>query len=404
MTNIPIPDQVFGKTDNLSEEKDQARTLENPTLLGDGTFLSFNPRLISSLSPESYPIEWLWEGFLAKGHLTLFSALWKSGKSTLVAQLLKAIQKGEKFAGQATKPTKVFILSEESEGLWARRKDELDLNSPTSWVLCRPIKQRLSYSQWIELLRKSADFCKENEIDLFIIDTIAGFWNTRDENSASEVGSALLPIKELTTNNIAVLLVHHFRKSGGDEGVASRGSGALGSEADIIIEFTRLEGQNPNDRQRKLRGLSRFEETPVEIVIELVDGEYVLRGTLADVSKEAKLKSVLLILNGEDELTSKEVWENWDTEVFGSRPSQRSIRNYISDLLLDGRAKEIGKKQVGKTIAPTYSTIDNAGKEKTINAGKTLSQNTHFEANNAGKESGNAKGPDNFEIEVEDPT
>ena len=373
--------------DYISEGQNSNPQLkENPNR--EASFLSFVPKLITDLTLENAKIEWIWEGFLAKGHLTLFSALWKAGKSTLVSQLLKAIHEGKLFAGQKTNPARVLILSEESESMWARRKDELGLEMDGCWVLCRPIKRRLNYDEWIILLKKSAEFCKENNISLFVVDTLSGFWNVTDENNASFVSSALLPINELLEKNISVLLVHHFRKSGGTEGVATRGSGALGSYADILIEFSRLEGENPNDPQRQLRNFSRFEETPTEVVIEMVDGEYITRGTKAEVSKEARVKKVLLILNDSEQgLTTKEITENWDPEEYGSRPTKRTVRNYIDSLLLDGRVKQIGEKMVGKTNAPIYSLVDKIeGNPDLNNAGKQEQQIITLEADNVGKE------------------
>lgn len=383
-------------------------TTENS--IRNNTFLSFVPRLISELSAESYEIDWIWEGYIARGHQTLFSALWKVGKSTLISQLLKSIQEGKSLAGQSTKPTKVLILSEESEAIWARRKDELDL-SLDCWVWCRPIKQKPNYYQWVELLEKSADFCEKNDIGLFIIDTLSSFWSARDENNASEVDAALIPINNLLNKNIAVLLVHHFRKSGGQEGVASRGSGSLSSKSDFLLEFSRLDGNNIKDTQRVLRAYSRFEETPSEVVIELVDGEYVTKGTKAEVAREAKLRNVLSILSdSEDGLTVNDILEGWDTGEFGSKPTKRTLRNYIETLLEDGRVVQTGEKLVGKAKAPAYSLVDRVStlKERKEseepfsyreelsssrgNAGKLSGDNGHFEAKNGGKESANPKG------------
>lgn len=352
------------------------------------SFLSFNPKLIKDLTLENAKVEWLWQGFIARGHLTLFSALWKAGKSTLVSQLLKAIQNGKYFAGQVTNLSKALILSEESETMWARRRDDLNLELE-SWIVSRPIKKRLNSDEWIKLLKISADFCENNKVDLLVVDTLSGFWNVTDENNASLVSSALLPINELLEKNIAVLLIHHFRKSGGSEGIATRGSGALGSYADILIEFSRLNGENPNDTQRQLRTFSRFEETPTEVVIEMVDGEYITRGTKAEVSKEARIKKVLVILNDNEDfgLTTKEIFENWDTEEFGSRPTKRTIRNYIDLLLHDGRVNQVGEKIVGKTKAPVYSVAGkNEGKINLSNAGKQVQQDINFEASNERKE------------------
>lgn len=349
----------------------------------EGSVLSFVPRLISELTLDMAEVDWLWEGYVARGHLTLFSALWKTGKSTLISQLLSALQKGKNFAGKQTRPSRVLILSEESETMWARRRDELDLELE-SWILCRPVKKRLTYNEWINLLKESAKFCKENSVDLLIIDTLSGFWNVQDENNASMVASALLPINELLERSIAVLLVHHFRKSGGSEGVATRGSGALASYADILIEFSRLDGENPNDTQRVLRCFSRFEETPPEVVIDLVDGQYISRGTRAEVSKEGRLQNVLLILKDSTQpMAVSEIAEAWDIEEYGRRPVKRTIRRYLDDLLEDGRVAEGGEKLIGKTITPTYRLVSNARHSFSDNAGHSTDKNRHFEVNNA---------------------
>lgn len=321
------------------------------------SFLSSVPKPISELSIQENDTDWVWEGYLAKGHLTLFSALWKAGKSTLIAQLLKSIQAQKDFAGQPTKPVKTLILSEESENIWARRKEDLNLEDGI-WLLCRPIKQKLSYQQWIELLKYCANFCKEKGIDLFIVDTLSAFWNVKDENNASDVDSALLPLNELLENNMTVLLIHHFRKSGGQEGVASRGSGALGSTADILIEFTRFEASSPDDTHRVLRSYSRFEETPIESVIELVDGEYVTRGTRNEVKKEARHKVVLSILEANGAQTAQEILGNWDEDLYGSKPQVRTIRNYLSDLVLALKVKPVGEKLVGKSNTKIYNLAD----------------------------------------------
>lgn len=324
---------------------------ENP--IRERSFLSSEPKLISDLSAEENDIEWIWEGYLAKGHMTLFSALWKAGKSTLIAQLLKSIQNRKEFAGQATTKTKVFILSEESESIWARRAEDLGLSEDV-WLLCRPIKARLNYQQWIELLKYCADFCKEKGIELFIVDTLSGFWNVKDENNAAEVDSALLPLNELLEKQISVLLVHHFRKSGGQEGVASRGSGALGSRADVLVEFTRLESSSADDTHRVLRSYSRFDETPVESVIELVNGEYIARGTRNEVKKEAKHKVVLNILEANGSQTAQEIVTNWDTDLYGTKPQIRTIRNYLKDLLLALKVKVVSEKIVGKSKTQVF--------------------------------------------------
>lgn len=327
------------------------------TPIYNGSFLSSVPKLIAELTEDQSKVDWIWEGYLAKGHLTFFSALWKVGKSTLISYLLKAIQEKKEFAGLPVVLTKVLILSEESETIWARRREDLGLTGDI-YLHCRPTKIKLDSKQWLTLLENELKFCTDKGIGIFIIDTISTFWPVRDEGNNPEIDGALLPLNVFFEKGICVMIVHHFRKSGGDQGTATRGGGSIGSRADILVEYTRLDAQNPNDPQRILRSYSRFEETPPELVIELVNGEFIPRGTRSEVSKEAKIQIVLRILQDQSDLTIKEIFDAWDPETLGSRPVVRTIRNYIDSALSDSRVRQTGKKPVGKTEAPSYSLAE----------------------------------------------
>lgn len=354
----PLEDSVVvEKLKNAFEFIKSGETEENT--IYNVSFLSGVPKLITELTAEQSKVDWIWEGYLARGHLTFFSALWKVGKSTLIAYLLKALQENKEFAGQPITPTKVLILSEESETIWARRREDLSLTGDI-YVHCRPTKLKLDHKQWLTLLESEEKFCTEKGINLFIIDTISTFWPTRDEGNNPEIDAALIPLNVFYEKDICVMTVHHFRKSGGDQGTATRGGGGIGSRADILVEFERLDAKNPNDKQRVLKTYSRFEESPAELVVELVGDEYLARGTRSEVSKEAKLQIVLNILQNQSDLTINEIHDNWDAE--GTQPVPRTIRNYIDTLLNDGRVRQSGKKLIGKTEAPSYS-LNIVGKE-----------------------------------------
>ncbi len=73
------------------------------------------------------PEDWLWHGLLAVGGITLLTALWKLGKSTLLAYLLRAMERGDVLCGRVVQPARALIITEESAGRWARRRDDLGL-------------------------------------------------------------------------------------------------------------------------------------------------------------------------------------------------------------------------------------------------------------------------------------
>lgn len=359
----PQEDRVLWATFNglLEKEKEQ-RGIKPQGFL-------FQPKLLSELSTESLKIDWVWHGFLAQGHLTLFSALWKAGKTTLITNLIKAMEEKDEFVGQKIERKKILVVSEESEGLWARRREEHEINSPV-WVLCRPIRQRLNYKEWISLLEQLAQFCIENEIEVFILDTLSTFWNVDNENDAARVQAALLPLNHLLENKVAVLLIHHFRKSGGEEAVASRGSGALASYADVIMEFTRM-AQDLESSKRVLKSYSRFAETPVEVVIELTDEGYQVLGSVGDVAKMAKLQMVINLLKQSPEgATTSELYDSQEED---GQITLRTIQRRINELKKLGKVKEVGERLVGKSKTTIWQLTD----DTYIEEGNVVARSTH---------------------------
>jgi hypothetical protein len=83
---------------------------------------------------------------------------------------------------------------------------------------------------------------------------------------------------------LSVLALHHPAKRSKGDGPSGRGSGALLGCADIVMEMRWYRRPTDADRRRRLLALSRFDETPRELVIELnAEGtDYQARGSIAD--------------------------------------------------------------------------------------------------------------------------
>lgn len=300
------------------------------------------PVLITTLSSEQLPVNWIWEGFLAKGQTTLFGSLWKTGKTTLICWLLKSIENQEQFIGKDTKSANVLIISEESEAIWAKRKEEHQLGNDI-WLSSRPLNRKTNTQQWIEFISKTTEFCIHNNIEFVIIDTLGTFWPVRDENDASQVTSALLTLNSLLEKNIALMIVHHDRKSGGEEGTASRGSGALPAYVDIIVEFRRFDASKRNDSRRVIKTYSRYEETPTELVIELTPNGYDVHGTKAQVVQEEKMSVVLDIIPFEPATSSiDKILSEWSEEENGKPPHKTTVYRWLQKLKEQGAVKVLG--------------------------------------------------------------
>ena len=83
-----------------------------------------------------------------------------------------------------------------------------------------------------------------------VIDPLAVFLPGNCENLAGVMTECLLPLRELTDRGVAVLLLHHPRKGKTRAGQAARGSGALASYVDILIEMHWYASPESDDRRR----------------------------------------------------------------------------------------------------------------------------------------------------------
>lgn len=266
-----------------------------------------------------------WAGYLALGFVLLLSGLWKGGKSTLIGHLLRAMGDGGNIAGDV-KPGRALIVSEESGGLWARRRDDLGLGDHCEF-LCRPFKTRPARREWESFVAYLAELVSERRFNIVVVDTIAGLLPIDNENDAAQVQTALLPLHRITEAGAAVLLVHHPKKGDAGEGQAARGSGALPGFVDVILELRRYAPAERDDRRRTLTAYSRFDETPPEVVIELGDDGYRLVGGKADAKRADRMDAIGELLPGTAPgLTAEEILNAWPDGNGVPKPGLRTAR------------------------------------------------------------------------------
>jgi len=266
-------------------------------------------------------IEWPWHGYLATGFITLLVGLWKGGKTTLVGHLLKCFSSGGDLAG-AVVPAKVLVITEEGSGLWARRRDEVGFGDHVHFHI-RPFKTRPTFREWETYVDSVATVVKDGGFNVVIFDTWQAVNPCPDENDAAGTMRAVTPLHGISEEGVAILLVHHPKKGDAGEGQASRGSGALTGFVDIILELRRFNAQEADDRRRKLKSHSRFEETPAEIVIELQHDGYRLVGTTGDANRDDRQKVISDILT-DDWRTSDDLLGQWPDDT-ASKPGKRTV-------------------------------------------------------------------------------
>lgn len=326
------------------DEKPQDETVDS--------FLVGAPVAWSKVEAHKLEEQWIWDNYIAKGNITLLTAIMKSGKSTFLRCLLTSLNKEEEFAGQPTHKSKVLVISEESNDKWVEAREELedDLDHVMIWV--RPTRGKPNHKKWEEVVTKISERCVEDQIDLVVIDTLSSFWPIDDENNSAQVVKALLPLYRFTEENIGVLLVHHDRKGGGNYGEASRGSNALTAFVDNIVHFVRNPDGVPS--QRILRTWGRFTGVVENVVVEYTkEGKYEVRGNPWEVSYKARKNKVAeIIKNSDEELSAKMIHQVWITTI--GDISRRTIQNILKDLLGEGLIVLSSEKNVDKRKTPYY--------------------------------------------------
>lgn len=300
--------------------------------------IEFRPVPITELGPAKPP-SWIWPGYIARGHITLFSGLWKAGKSTMIAHLLRDIERGGGLAGEA-QPVEALVVTEESSTIWTLRRDQLGLGSGI-YIAARPFLTRPSSEDWQALIGRVVDHVRSTGCRIVVFDTLAALWPVQNENDAADVGAALMPMHAITEAGAAVLMVHHLRKGDGTEAQAARGSGALTSAVDIIIELRRYNPEESTDRRRILRAYGRFDDVPPEAVLELREGEYVGLGDKAQANREDRARTILSLLPASPPgLTAEDVRENWPAEP---KPGKRAVELALADGAQNGRWASAGR-------------------------------------------------------------
>ena len=194
------------------------------------------------------PLAWLWNGYLAPGNVTLLTSLWKSGKTTLVSVLLSRLREGGTFAGQALRPGRALVVSEESAQLWLARRKQLGFCDVR--FLCRPFRGRPTWSEWRALIDHLAALHARQSRDLVVIDSLARFFPGRTENDSSAMTDTLAPLATLAEAGLSVLVLHHPRRKESALGQAARGSGALHGFVDVMLEMHSLGTAGAADRRR----------------------------------------------------------------------------------------------------------------------------------------------------------
>jgi hypothetical protein len=267
-----------------------------------------------------WPI-WGQSGIVGPGVATLISGHAKvAGKTTAVGIGIRDLLQGDPSLS-------ALVLTEEPQALWRERLKRWEFHT-LNWRF-----RFADGTSWPTLLHE----LEHQPVDVLVVDTLRMFAGIVDENDASAVGASIRPLILLTRRkNVALVALHHLRKTEGEEGLAHAGSTALVALFDVALELRR-DQRAPG--RRIMAALSRFEETPRALALEKREEQIVVLGSPEDVALSEVVERVFEVILPGSQLTVPEILE----ALSEPKPSREQVSRALKRLQGEGRVTATGR-------------------------------------------------------------
>jgi len=303
--------------------------------------------LLSIQEPET---DWIWDGILPSGGLSLLVAKPKVGKTTLALNLAVAISKGEDFLGRKTQQAPVVYLALEEKRSEAQKKIK------ALGVTDEPLYFHFGSAPH-EAIKEVSPLIKETRAGLLVIDVLQKFVRVKDLNDYAQVTRALEPLMATARlDNCHILLTHHAGKSDRQDGDDILGSTGLLGGVDTSVHIKK------RDQRRTFFTIQRYGEDVPETVIKLLaDGSLQAVGSRQEVEIEETLPLILEALD--QPLTQDKILERVERKT-------KLVVDGLKELANQGRVNRTGSGKKGdayvyEKIPFSFSqhTIGKAGNE-----------------------------------------
>jgi len=295
------------------------------------------------LDKEFPPTTWLVKGLVPAGCITMVSGYTTSFKTWLILDMAICIATGEKLLGQfSTTPSKVLIIDEES-GEPILQKRFLLMTQKRGLNI-----KILSYKNFES--KESGEvikYCLDNEIKVVILDSLIRS-HSSDENSSSEMARVSKRLAEFKSSGIALIFIHHNRKSGkngSNPREDSRGSSEILGFVDSAISIELI----AKKRQLKITQIkSRLEEEVSPFLIGLPEKgspmfkfEYISPCENKETKSKPQIAAehIIALFQGNDnqEQCQKEIIDAIRPAGAGESSIKEAINDLITDNILQAR-------------------------------------------------------------------
>ena len=279
-------------------------------------------------------------GLLIQGAITLWYAKVKSGKSRMLMGLLAAMSPGgPKFCGMDLPETRTLLFTEEPPTVLGDRVRDYKV-PPGMHIANQAAALALRPEVFAEEVKSAYDKHGRN-FGLIAVDTIGAFVNCENWNDYTATRAAMAPLRRMLRDlpGVAILLLHHQNKAGGDEWNGALGSTGLAGDVEQIVRMARKGSQH----QITVGGREKSDpfpyDEPVTISISSSGVEFV--GTATEMAA-----TLLTDYLGDEPKTITELM----TAIGDDAPSDDIIRKALRAMVEDGKvAKTKGKGRKGDT-------------------------------------------------------
>jgi len=213
--------------------------------------------LIRADDIKPQPIQWIWDGWLARGKLHILAGQAGAGKTTIAIELAAIISDGGKFPdGSNTLPGSILIWSGEDsvEDTLVPRLAAANANLGKVYFISDVVSvsrnSKRTFDPSIDMANLIARAESIPDLTLIVLDPIVSAV-TNDSHKNGEVRRALQPIVDFgIKRNCAVLGITHFSKGGQGKNILERvtGSIAFGALARVVLAAGKIVGEDSDKR------------------------------------------------------------------------------------------------------------------------------------------------------------
>lgn len=224
-------------------------------------------RVPDPVESDAFPL--FWPGLV----LELTGPAKLGGKTTLIHHALRAMFTSVPFLGRATRKAPVIYLTEESEASFRRSLNRTGLLALLDGPLYVVYLSEHLHLTLGEVVAEVLLLAKKIGARSLVCDTAPAWARMKgeEENQSGPVLECVAQFRRLSDAGLAVILVRHDRKMGGEIGQSGRGSSAWAGAVDILANLKRAKGAAT---YRRLALLGRVDDLPESLLLNLTADGY----------------------------------------------------------------------------------------------------------------------------------